>query len=122
MELKKNIKNALMKRQEVSYLVEDKKNPSFPEMQKQISEEMKKPEELIDVYAIQGKFGRDTFLVKAYVYDSKKDFDSIKILNKTKKQRTAETEAKKKAEEEAKKAKEEGAKAVDAPTEEAKKE
>jgi len=116
MELKKNIKNAMMKRHEVSYLVEGEKNPSFPEMLKKISAEMKKPEENINVYSIQGKFGRDTFLVKAYVYDSKDDYESIKILCKTKKMRTAEKDAVKKAAEEAKKAKEEAGK----PKEEAK--
>lgn len=122
MELTKNIKNGLMKRQEVSYIVEGEKNPNFPEMKQKISAEIKKPEENIDVYAIQGKFGRDTFLVKAYVYDSKKDFDEIKILCKTKKMRTTEKEEAKKAIEEAKKAKEEAAKPkeAEAPAEEAK--
>lgn len=110
MELKKNIKNALMKRHEISYLVEGEKNPSFAEMKQKISIEMKKPEENIDVYGIQGKFGRDTFLVKAYVYDSKDDLETIKILSKTKKMRTAEKDEIKKAAEEAKKAKEEAGK------------
>jgi ribosomal protein S24E len=110
MEQTKNIKNALMKRHEVSYIVDAEKNPSFPEMTKQISSEMKKPEENINVYSIQGKFGRDTFLVKAYVYDSKEDLAVIKNLCKTKKMRTTEKEEAKKAKEEAKKAKEEAAK------------
>jgi len=116
MELKKNIKNAMMKRHEVSYLVEGEKNPSFPEMIKKISSEMKKPCENINVYGIQGKFGRDTFLVKAYVYDSKEDLETIKNLEKTKKMRTAEKDEIKKLAEEAKKAK--GAK--EAPAEEVK--
>ena len=118
MEQTKNIKNAMMKRHEVSYLVEGEKNPNFSEMAKQISDEMKKPEENINVYGIQGKFGRDTFLVKAYVYDSKKDYDEIKVLSKTKKMRTTEKEEAKKAVEEAKKAKEEAGKAKEAPAEE----
>jgi len=106
MEQLKNIKNSLMKRHEVSYIVDAEKNPNFPEMAKLISSEMKKPEENINVYAIQGKFGRNTFLVKAYVYDSKKDYDEIKVLCKTKKMRKTEKEEAKKAAEEAKKAKE----------------
>jgi ribosomal protein S24E len=110
MEQTKNIKNALMKRHEVSYIVEESKNPNFPEMKQKISAEMKKPEENIDVYSIQGKFGRETFLVKAYVYDSKEDFDAIKVLCKTKKVRKTEKEEAKKALEEAKKAKEEAEK------------
>lgn len=106
MELKKNIKNSLLKRQEISFLVENDKNPGFSEMKKKISDELKKPEENIEVYGVSGKFGRNTFLVKAYVYDSRKDLDAIKILNKTKKQRKTEAEEAKKADEEAKKPKE----------------
>lgn len=111
MEYKKNIKNAMMKRQEISFIVKSEKNPGFAEMRKKISEDMNKPEENIEVYGVQGKFGRDTFLVKAYVYDSKKDLDAIKLLSKTKKQRNAEEEGAKKAAEEAKKAAEEANKA-----------
>jgi len=134
MELKKNIKNSLMKRQEVSYLVESEKNPTFSEMKQKISAEMKKPEETIDVYGVQGKFGRRTFLIKAYVYDSKEDLETIKNLSKTKKQRIAGEEEKKKAEEtpsseadasegQAKKPKEEsGEEAKETPTEEVKEE
>ena len=52
-----------------------------------------------------------SFLVKANVYDSKKDFDAIKILNKTKKMRKTEAEEAKKTALESKKAKEEAKKA-----------
>ncbi len=116
MEFKKNIKNSLLKRQEISFLVEAQKNPGFDEMKKKISEELKKDEDLIDVYGISGKFGRSTFLVKANIYETKKDFDSIKILNKTKKQRKTEAEETKKAAEEAKKAKDETKKETPAET------
>jgi ribosomal protein S24E len=122
MEQTKNIKNALMKRHEVSYIIDAEKNPSFLEMAKQISSDLKKPEENINVYSIQGKFGRDTFLVKAYVYDSKEDLDTIKVLCKTKKVRKTEKEEAKKAIEEAKKAKEEAKKAKETPVEEVKSE
>lgn len=100
MEFKKNTRNELMKRQEISFLILDKKNPGFEEMKKKISGEMKKPEECIDVYNVEGKFGRDSFLVKAYIYDSKKELEAIKTLSKTKKQKKAEIAA---AEEEKKK-------------------
>lgn len=110
MELKKDIKNSLLKRHEISFLVEAEKNPSFNEMRKNISEELKKPEDSIDVYGIQGKFGRKTFLIKANIYDSKVDLETIKLLSKTKKQKKTEAEEKKKAEEEAKKAGEEAKK------------
>ncbi len=107
MEYKKNIKNQLMKRQEISFIVQSEKNPGFSETRRKISQESNKPEENIDVYGVHGKFGRDTFLVKAYVYDTKKDLDAIKLLTKTKKQRKLEKEEAKKAEEEKKKQEEE---------------
>ncbi|MDD5193149.1 MAG: hypothetical protein PHF67_01040 [Candidatus Nanoarchaeia archaeon] len=112
MEIKKNTKNELFKRYEVSIILESDKNPSFSEVKKKLSEKFSKPEDSIDVYNIKGKFGRNTFLIKAYVYDSKADFE--KAVQKTKKQRDAEKKAAeeaKKAEEEAKKAAEEAKKA-----------
>lgn len=104
MEFQKNIRNGLLKRQEVSLIVERDKNPSFDEMKKIISEESSNPEENIDVYNINGKFGRGTFLIKAYIYDFKEELEKIKELSKTKKQRKIEFDEKKKIEDEAKKA------------------
>lgn len=120
MEYQKNIKNQLMKRQEISFIVKSEKNPGFSDMKKKISEETNKPEENIDVYGVQGKFGRDTFLIKAFVYETKADLDAIKILSKTKKQRKTEQEDAKKAEEEAKKAMEDAKKAKEETKEEGK--
>ncbi len=98
MDIKKNTRNELFNRQEISFLAEDGKNPSFSEMKKLVSEELSKPEENIDVYNVKGKFGRNTFLVKAYVYDSFADLE--KAIQKTRKQRKEEA----KMNEEAKKA------------------
>lgn len=111
MEIKKEIDNGLLKRKEIIFLIDSDKNPSFSDMKKLISEKFSKPEENIDVYNIKGKFGRKTFLVKAFVYDSKEALE--KAVHKSRKQRReekkalfdakkAEAEAKKKAEEEAK--------------------
>ncbi|MBS3079661.1 hypothetical protein J4218_06065 [Candidatus Pacearchaeota archaeon] len=112
MDIKKDFKNELLKRREVSFVVESDKNPSFVDMKKLASEEFKKPEENIDVYGIQGKFGRNTFLVKAYVYDSKEALE--KAIQKTGKQIREEKKAvleKRKVEMEAKKAAAEAKKA-----------
>ena len=114
METKKDIRNELMKRQEVSVILDSEKNPGFVEMAEKLSSEFKVPAENFDVYNIQGKFGRDTFLVKAYIYDSKEDKLKMLDLRKTKKQKKAEASAKL---EEAKKAKEEKD-AANAPKEE----
>ncbi len=105
METMKNIRNELFNRQEISFLVEGDKNPSFEEMKKLASEKLSKPEENIDVYGVKGKFGRGTFLVKAFVYDSHSDLK--KAIQKSRKQRREEAKAiedGKKAEAEAKKA------------------
>lgn len=108
MEIKENKRNNLFKRQEIEGFVESEKNPGFDAMRKVLSEETKKPEENIDVYNIKSSFGSKTFLVKAFVYDTK-DLREKAIVT-TRKQRKemakqAAEEAKAKAEEE-KKAKE----------------
>jgi len=101
MQIINNIRNDLLKRNEITYLVESEKNPSFDEMKKQVSEQVGKPEENIDVYNIKGSFGSKGFKINSNVYDSKEDLEKSKM--KTKKQRDAE----KKASEDAAKATEE---------------
>ena len=98
MELKKQIRNDMFKRQEVSLVLEAEKNPGFDECRKLISEKFSKPEENVDVYGVKGSFGSKSFILEAYVYDSREDL--LKAVQKTGKQREAE----KKAEEEKKKA------------------
>jgi len=116
MEIKKDFKNSLFKRQEISGELESEKNPSFDEVKRFISEKIKKPEETIEVRNVKGNFGKHIFYVDAYVYESEEDLDKMKQLTKTKKQRTKEA---KKAKEEATKPKEE---ALETPTEEETKE
>ena len=98
MNIKKQIRNDMFKRQEVSLVLEADKNPGFDECRKLISEKFSKPEENVDVYSIRGSFGSSSFIVSAYVYDSLQDLQ--KAIQKTGKQREAE----RKAEEERKKA------------------
>ena len=69
--------NLLLNRREIKVIVEAPKNPSFQEACKLISEKFKADEELIDVRNIGGKFGRDTFLISAYVYKNKKDKEEL---------------------------------------------
>ncbi len=88
MKIKSEIKNELFNRQELVLEVEFEINPGFEEMRKKISEKLKKPEEVIEVYNIKGSFGRKTFEIYAHVYDSKEDLE--KAVQKTKKQRDEE--------------------------------
>ena len=86
LENKKEIRNELMKRKEIQLIKDAEKTPSFAEASKMISEECKAPEENIMVEGIKGKFGSNTFLVKASVYDTKELKDeSFKRLTKPKK-------------------------------------
>ena len=102
MEIKQDFENKLFKRQEIEAELESPKNPSFEEVKKFIAEKIGKSEENIEVRNVKGGFGKDVFHVDAYVYDSKKELDTMKELAKTKKQKKTEAEEAKKAAEEAK--------------------
>jgi len=90
MEIKKDIRNELFKRQEVRLEIQSENSPSFDEVRKEIVEKFGKPEENMDVYNIKGRFGKKVFMVDAYIYDSKEDLEKIKALQKTSKQRKEE--------------------------------
>lgn len=90
MQIIKNIRNDLLKRNEIIALVESEKNPGFDEMKKQVSEQVGKSGENIEVFNIKGSFGSKEFKIDANVYDSKEDLEKNKM--KTKKQRKAEKE------------------------------
>lgn len=100
MEVKKNLRNELFKRNELILEFEDESNPGFEKSKKMISDELSKPEENIDVYSIKNRFGSKVFIIEAYVYDSKEDLENLVELRKTKKQKKKEAEEKKKQEEE----------------------
>ena len=91
MEIKKDLKNELFKRHEIEAVIESDKNPGFVEVKKMIASETSKPEENIDVYNIKSVFGRSSFKVFAYVYDSKEDLE--KAIQKTQKQRKEKEKA-----------------------------
>ena len=112
METTKNIRNDLLKRKEICFILESDKNPGFEGTRKIIADDFKSDEEAIDVYGIKGSFGSSKFKVDAYVYDSKADLEKAKQL--TQKQRTEikkAAEDAKKAEDESKKAEAESKKA-----------
>lgn len=92
MQIIKNIRNDLLKRNEITALVESEKNPGFDEMKKQVSEQVGKSGENIEVFNIKGSFGSKEFKISVNVYDSKEDLEKNKM--KTKKQRDAEAKGK----------------------------
>ena len=90
LELKKDIQNKLLGRREIQALTEADKTPSFAESSKRIAEQLKVPEENIMVEKISGKFGVNTFLIKASIYDTKELKEAaVKRLTKPKKAASA---------------------------------
>ena len=79
--------NPLFNRKEVKVIVESKSNPSLSEAEKGISEKFSQPKENIKINKIQGKFGRNTFLIIANVYTSLGDKDKTEPKPKVKKEK-----------------------------------
>jgi len=96
MEIKTDTKNQLFKRQEVVFVVESEKNPTFDEVKKQIAEQFKTSEANIDILKLCGSFGSNKFVVEAHIYDKPEDAKKAIEAKMSKKQKG---ELKKKAEE-----------------------
>ncbi|MDP1729310.1 MAG: hypothetical protein Q8L27_03860 [archaeon] len=93
MEIKKDIKNDLMNRREIDFVLVSDKNPSFADASKLIADHFKVAEDNIMVENVRGKFGRDSFLISASIYDSKElKEEAVKRLIKQKKEVAAPAE------------------------------
>jgi ribosomal protein S24E len=66
-------KNGLLKRREVKLILESESNPGYERSVQIISEQFKAKPENIAMQNVKSKFGRNTFLIDAYIYDSEKD-------------------------------------------------
>ncbi|MEK6850500.1 MAG: hypothetical protein AABX85_02915 [Nanoarchaeota archaeon] len=80
-----DFRNDLLKRREVKVIVESQSNLGFQNSLSTTAQQFKAKEEVIVVKAVKSKFGRNTFLIEAYIYDSVKDKDSIEPRKKIKK-------------------------------------
>jgi len=87
MRIIKNLRNDLLKREEIVVGIVSDKNPGFDEVRKKISEKFSKPEENVNVYNIISNFGKKAFTIKANIYDSEKDLENMKKLKITRKKR-----------------------------------
>lgn len=85
MEILENINNSLLNRQEIKVLVESPITPSFIDAEKIISDKFSKSTETIAIKNVKGKFGRNTFLIHSFIYDSKENKDKIEPKKKEKK-------------------------------------
>lgn len=77
--------NQLLKRRELKVIVESASNPGFDNALKQVSEQFKAKEDSIVVKAVKSKFGRNTFLIDAFIYDSPAEKAKIEPKKRVKK-------------------------------------
>tara|TARA_Y100000310_G_C20701497_1_gene830404 strand:- start:2792 stop:3166 length:375 start_codon:yes stop_codon:yes gene_type:complete len=77
METVNDFRNELLKRREVKIIVEAESNPGFDKAGDIISGELKSEKDTVVVRGVKSKFGRNTFLIDAFVYDSKEDKEKI---------------------------------------------
>ena len=76
--------NHLLKRKEISAILESISSPSREEVKEIISKEINADKELTIIKSIEGKFGSDNFSISALVYNSKKDMEDTEFQPKTK--------------------------------------
>ena len=87
MEVLKDFKNDLLKRREVKVIIHAKGNPGFEGATKTIDEQFKASPEVTIIKGVKSKFGRDSFLIDAFIYDSVKDKERIEPKPKVEKEK-----------------------------------
>ena len=75
-----DFKNDLLKRREVKAIVESPSNLGFQNSLSAITQQFKSKEDQVIIKAVKSKFGRKTFLIEAYIYDSVKDKESVSVI------------------------------------------
>ena len=90
MKIIKDFRNELLRRREAKLLITADKNPGIATSLKAIAEHFKVGEELIVVKALKSKFGRDSFLIDSFIYDSVSDKERIEPRKKEKKKTDAQ--------------------------------
>ena|SRR3989344_5737972 len=92
MKIIENNENSLLNRREIKFIAEAEKNPSFDEALNLASEHFKADRENIIIRQIKGKFGRNTFLITAFIYKSKEDKEKIERKKKKTGQATEQSQ------------------------------
>lgn len=77
MEIKEEFRNDLLKRSEIQAVINSGSNPGVGLGKKMIMEKLKISEDKIAIKNIKSTFGRDSFLIKAFVYDTLEDKEMI---------------------------------------------
>jgi ribosomal protein S24E len=89
MKVIKDFRNELLKRREIKIITEAEKNPGFAGALKMITEHFKVKEDVVVAREVKSKFGRDTFLIDAFIYDSSADKERVERKKKDKKSKEA---------------------------------
>jgi len=98
MEIIEDLDNEVLKRKQVKVIVEAEKNPTINEAMDIISREFKVDKDKIVIKLVKGKFGRKTFLIHAFIYNSKEDKEKIEPKKKVKEEAGEEKAEEKKEE------------------------
>ncbi len=85
MEIMNEIRNELLKRTEVQFVIQSDSNPGFENSKKAVAEKFRVSEDNIAVKFVKSNFGTHDFFVEAFVYDSPKDKERIEQKKKEKK-------------------------------------
>src|SRR3989344_5061981 len=94
----KDFRNDLLKRREVKLVLEEESNPGYTKSKEAIAKKFKSPEVNIVVKHLKSKFGRKTFLIDAFIYDSEEDRKRIEHDKKESAKKNSAKEAEKKVE------------------------
>ena len=90
MEVVKDIKNDLLKRREVKVIIHNSGNPGFAGAEKVVDEKFKANPEVTIINNVKSKFGRDTFLIDAFIYDSVEDKNRLHVIEEKKEEESAQ--------------------------------
>jgi len=85
----KDFKNELLNRREVAVEITSDGNPGFTGATKAIVDEFGAKEENIVIKGVEGKFGTDVFLIRAFIYDSAEIKNKIEPRAKVRKEKKA---------------------------------
>jgi len=85
MEIIQQFRNDLLKRNEIKGIIKSNGNLGYENAMKTVVEKLKTTEENIVLKNVKSKFGRDTFLIEALIYDSVEDKENIEPKKKEKK-------------------------------------
>ena len=92
----KDLRNNVLKRREMEILLVNRGNPGFIITKDLISHRLKVSRENIVMNHINGEFGRNEFVIDAFIYDSKEDLERIEGKQKVNLEKTDKTEETKK--------------------------